>query len=1798
MTPRSSNPGEARAARFLCLALAGLAAAAVGRVARADGSGEPRDPAAPRLRWEDVEGPPFVVGGKRPSYRSVRDEPAVSLAAGESVLVWLPANALLRLRAVRPAELAESDLEVWRSNGSGVELRGRPVPTQDRSTLLFDPRSPNASVVEVRRPEGRTPLDLVLSISKCEFEDCEPWCRDLVPLSGELVEIGGAGASWISDPPLAYRRATGGEACAGAVRGPAHCRLESRLLYPEGEGASLQSYALRIWVDGEPHDVRHETSVDSSRAHFANGAERVFGRRRWHCFEVAEGWHEVRVEAGPDVCVRLLEVSSGDRLLGLGAWPPAAAGHLGGSLGHERELPFDPGELAERLAPTPGSARYLGNSHLDAGLLTAYRAWEGLRWYGSPPARRDEWGVTLRRNARYRSLLPDEFRTDEPQLVASFRAPALKDPLGPRSEARLRSEDVAPALRGFASGVFFRVPEGEANAHVFRLPRRYAPSLLRIAVARPCPFATRVFVELPGAGTHLVKILPGPELPSTSYRPSDAEAAAAAVVAELARTFDPSEGRALSFERSVAPSPLIDAGTAEIELPQSVGSVRVWAEGEGTPPRIALQVLSEAPYELTEREFAEALRVRAPRPAGLLEEFARWYEDPDAVLFAGDDLLAHRLPLFRFLGRELDALAAEKPDAPHPEPDPTAGSGEDPRGATALAEGFERAGEWLLALEAWTSVLRSGRAEGRLPARLGRVRALEALGEEFLAELQLLGTVAAESGAELRERALEELLRFYERRDAGDSIVRVLARAVAESRDPRLVRELAARLAERGEGGFALELLLDLPEDARPLELWLRTARAAGWWRSFEEARSRLSDAAERSYWEGVRLVSQRSYRAAVEALRSGGPRGERMAARIGEAAEIARRFCGPDPRERALAVFDWEEWHARAEGPRVWAPERSVVVRAAGAASCRGVARNVYELYYRSRPGRPVEARILGPRKVRLSVRPLHPSGRETRLDAWIVLRGLGLFVPICVAGNRAAQGLELVGKPDSIPGVEVRRELSLGPGLHAFEVLSDRVEMLVRFELEDPELDIGILPPLAHESLLGAFESDGGFVELPEDLDPTTAARLALRIGSRGLLAERREGLERLAAGEAGVSEEERTLAAAWLEEIGRSRPASPSGDELDRAYALVAREGPVAAMERLLFSAECDPGLLPRARHLAERLLRAHAGAPGLTRLARRALAGTGWERITLVRDSAGFRYVRPPAWEPELPELRARAALLRAPRPGEVPIVGANVLRFPFRNPAPAAIEIGLRLEAVEFARPIPSTVLVRLDGEAARRMLLSPEEPEARVALTVPEGEHAVAISVEDPDANQYVWVTCGKGAGEESPEHPDAGEGDSGAETGRRRRYHIATAERPVRFDVEGPAWLRIDELRDGRTWTRHLEVPEGVREVCLRPEPGREEALFRIFRRAPAESKDQPDPPAALARIRDVPPPPWEVRARPRADGFVLADPFPPGREEDGTFAVELSVNRRRIFEEAQREGGYDRYVELKGSYLAWDLTRSVHVAASALYRAHEDAGPTLGFEGTLRCRADWLPVNLKLSGSAYVQWPDGGRAHPRGPAEWSLALEGSVSKLCPLGPKAYHIPSLSVFGRLLSLEGPSPYRGVAIDPDVFSPYKDDHRNGVVLSETFVYRPWLDVEWWARAAVVSNQDLHAPVVDHVSGWLGWRQYAFGAVADLGYRIGAFWEDEDRRSNVVRHAVFARISYDFWAGPKDRIELGVEYRHDFPDDRDVGLFSITWYFSNGRSYEDSPPGTVPFEDLRAARVPPAYRPRVLEICGE
>ena len=85
-----------------------------------------------------------------------------------------------------------------------------------------------------------------------------------------------------------------------------------------------------------------------------------------------------------------------------------------------------------------------------------------------------------------------------------------------------------------------------------------------------------------------------------------------------------------------------------------------------------------------------------------------------------------------------------------------------------------------------------------------------------------------------------------------------------------------------------------------------------------------------------------------------------------------------------------------------------------------------------------------------------------------------------------------------------------------------------------------------------------------------------------------------------------------------------------------------------------------------------------------------------------------------------------------------------------------------------------------------------------------------------------------------------------------------------------------------------------------------------------------------------------------------------------------------------------------------------------------------------------------------------------------------------------------------------------------------------------------------------------------------------------------FFSDGDREDSDTRQAISAELFRDFWITPRSRLEIGFEYRHDFPDNEDAGFVSITWHFSNGRGLRDFWPSRSDFRNLREAYVPEHY----------
>jgi hypothetical protein len=1225
---------------------------------------------------------------------------------------------------------------------------------------------------------------------------------------------------------------------------------------------------------------------------------------------------------------------------------------------------------------------------------------------------------------------------------------------------------------------------------------------------------------------------------------------------------------------------------------------------------VAVQYLGEEAYVPIESEYLELLRrVRAAPPdtVTLATLFGNWRDGsaPDPHLEA--DLRNTLLPLFRRLRAAEEDFASLT--APPERPQRAVLEVDEPFVAEsrALGAAFEATGDALPALEAWSNSRSSIDTETRLRARDGIISALDALGESFLADLQLQGMAIHEESPRLREEAFERLIaRRSESRD-DDAILDLLAARAVAGGGSRITIRLVEALAEGGFDDLAFLAILGAPAAESPPEAIIGSALNLRWWTLFDAWTATLPDPRRQKWWVGLKRAATADHDGALEAFAEAGPEGREMEQRLREALRIRVELSRSDIEARRRAVLDWEAWQESHPGPWTWTDDPGLIADHAGAGACYSPARHLFIQYVRASPSRPVMATVLGPVDLRIESRPLHPEGSDGSIDGWLHVREEGFFRPFAITGNRPSLGLELVPRLGKIPGKMTASHLSLGPGLHRLQIGAPDMEVLVRVLSRRPRFPLGVLPPLTPSTLERALNgsselpgrlASGGVRFVPSDpardeetlpLIPIASLRAQERFseqsGRDALLGARialRTGEAHAAAGDTG--EAGLTLAAreAMLLE----------SESIDDAFRLPMGDRPEDIFRRmnlLVYAAESFPERRAAARVMGETLFREHPTVQGLQDLHHRLVRGMEWRLVGSIRDSAGVRRVDTIASRPESPELRTRRALLLPFAEDERLVTSESRLGLSVRNSRPTVFEIDARIDVVEFLPRSRLSVLYQLDDEAPREVGFDSESPRRTFKVLLPEGEHVFRLWMNEIVANHFLRVSL-KEVVSDGAESPTALEAKPPASI--ERLYTVSTREKPLRLALQGPSELRVDEFRDGFTLTRHVPLLEGFHELVLPPEEGREEALLRIFQRVENPRHEEVcvarDTGAPLA----VPPPGVELEARRAAPDIAVRDALGLGNEEDGTFSLETSLRRRRILEEDDRGGrnglDADHFLEVRGSHRAFEEAWDAHFETGLLGRLHARAGPTLGIFEDIFHAPSWLPAVLRFTATAFGQWPAGGVAEPAGPFEWSISARGSVSRRFALGLRAYHTPSAALFGRVLSLRDTDRYRRGKIDQDVFTRYKGDHRAGLTLSETVGVFPWLDTELWGTASLTSNEDLNPGGPDHASLSAGLKQLWNGTQFDVTYRTTLFFHDGDRGTKRIRHALSFDARHEVWVTGRDRLEAGLEVEHEFVTSETVGFIFLAWHFGNGRGYRDFRPGQVDFGPLRSARMPPEH----------
>ncbi len=961
-------------------------------------------------------------------------------------------------------------------------------------------------------------------------------------------------------------------------------------------------------------------------------------------------------------------------------------------------------------------------------------------------------------------------------------------------------------------------------------------------------------------------------------------------------------------------------------------------------------------------------------------------------------------------------------------------------------------------------------------------------------------------------------------------------------------------------------------------------------------------------------MLARGRYQQAHAEFLLGGDDGGAYARHLDQALQIHSRLRSVDPEFRGQAVFLWETWLADHPGPRIWREEATLVSDYAETADVYSIERDIVTTYYKSRPSSPVWLEVLGPGRLKLEARPVHGLS-DSPIDDRLHIKGDTQHFVNAIAGNRPASGLRIVGDCEHVPGWKVKREFDVGPGLHRINVAAESVDVLVRVLASRPELPIPVLPPLTRETLnavLGGTYarreapqfgemnrqfvqflpmSDTGFPSLipitrpvktrhimvnPQSAQLTseTVARLALRTGQS--ISELRDHPGEWKQRTAPTRQVERT-SFRFRTPIERTEIRSTSGADNDI----------LDQVQRLLYQAETDPASGWKSRVEGLQLCSRHPRIRRVQNLRQRLKRKTEWSRFQQFTSSAGVRTVQLTGWFPESPSVRIRQALLPRLSDDEHMISGDRRLVLSLNILDPTVFRIELRSAQIEFVAPTPMTVAFQQDDQPVQQFSLSPAQPEHAFQIAVDGGTHQLKVWIAEPLANQFLRlkiVERSRDAGEHQNESAIVRE--------QNRVYEVATHAEPVRFEIRGPAWIRIDEWRDGITLTNYEAVLEENRTIELHPLARHKQALFRVYelvravnsvRHATHWERTEPVP---------VPDPLITLPTDRLLDGAVvndepagvvrIHDAFPLGGQESATWAAGLSIVRRRPLEEGIDGRQPDEFLQFGITRSYFDQWRHNYWRTNLLFRQREAAGPSVGIRHAFRHDGDVIPLTAILEGAAYVQNPGGASAPANSETEWSAFVRGRLQQSQQITPIFSHLPSISVFGRLISLDR-NVYAAGRLDQDIFTPYKTNHRHGTTLSETFSLRPWIDTRLLLRGSLTSNEDFNIASPDHISLRTGWAQALGPLTVAASYRLTRFFQDDDRANARLQNLVYLDTFADWWPTFYNRSELGFRLQHDLDRGSTSAWLSLNWFFDNGRDYRDLMPGEIEFRNLRMQR---------------
>jgi len=1507
------------------------------------------------------------------------------------------------------------------------------------------------------------------------------------------------------------------------LHGPIRITLESRFIYPPTESALAQDYQISAQLDEKSDDLilEFETGAETEQQLTIDGKAPVLGRLQVGYLDIPKGEHSLRLTSSANLYIRLLREQSFDYLFPdlnrpvlkkkteLPEWIKRASWQL-----TEKELSVIVSNRPNNMMEIEKIALRLAqdNSRREGGLLGAMILREAFKRYPSESKIRRMANSLLGKHSFYRNLLP--FQT-APSL-ARFIPYRLRPPELPNLPLIVAEQHQEAYLKRIPGAYF--TPLSIACAQLYKLPRRTVPSLLRIVAKEPNRLKKPqiLWVQFDNSPPVMMEVIPQHlELAKKNYRFNQGEAM-------------------LALDHGTPFVSLIKAGYFVLDLPSKVRQIKVWQPSCATESlEIALQYRAAKPFRLDESEY-ESITSQFETEQHLFQYFVNSLHS-ERKTQAGY-LYNHWLPLIRFLkARKKHFRAAINPQNREKLQLLSLQTLDNLQQQARKAQTEKR---WLVALEFWSRIAQGTRGKWQREAALARIKALEQLGELFLAK-RLLQELYLDSPDPILSQQAFRLLLSREQNPLAK--IAPLATEVLRNPTPAMLIQLAQVLVENGYYDYAFMIGMALPSASRPHALMLELTYRFGWWHSFEQLLPKVSKEKQR-IWQGYRAQKQGDYAAALKFWREGDAE---LANALEKGLQIRQQLQG---QFKEAAITAWEHWQAAHPGPKEWKTAITLIKDYARSELIYGIEQDLFFNVFISEINRPVKLQIPGPMRVRLQFRTLHEPNNNQPLDAWVQVKEVSnpsapkLHI-VRLNNILPSDGLRIVGEAQKL-GHQTTQVFEFGPGRHEVEISAVNLPIAIKVQAEKPRLPLAVLPPINEETLVAALNLKNDRQVSQNAIEKCGCLNCVLLIPRCIAIQSASRPLR--------FWKPQRSFIHQWRQRGQVDDDTKPIKDILKR-------------MSLLLWKAEQQPSQSLIVE--GESLFRGHPQTPHLRSLWAALRANTQWKSVQTIESSAGIHFVEMQGWQPESTSMRIRKALLKNVTEDEQIITGYNPMALSMFNLSATTLKLTLRMDDVISFKPIHTSVLYWLDNEPRRRLRLTPMQASQTLEISVPEGEHILYIAIEKPVANQFLRIRLKESA----PLFQKY-----------ERSYQVSTQEEPLIVNVKGPNWLRISEWHPTHIDTRYQQVGEGWHRLTFQPAKGQTMALLRLHEMVPKDENEK-QAEVQLRHLRVVAESlpeqhlyVYEETKSTRKGDFPLRldvrDGIPLSEQRKDSRSFTASWRRRQNVEEDDIQ--FQDFFEISTTYRYFD--KGDYLKSKWLVRFNEEGDITLGAKRDLHYKqAQGRPFALRLSGSIYAQqvWD--------GDLEWHGLVKGSLSHYWRINLKSYHVPSFSVFGRWLSLsEAPDEFAD-RLDNDVYSNYKTDHRFGIRLADSFIYEPWRDTRWVGRVRLNSNENIVKP--DYLRLKAEWQQLLGEAQFNLAYRFYHYWSDDDRKLSVNRHWLSLDFSWDIWDKNLSRWEWGIKLDQDLDNNELQGMLYLSWH--NSRGYQDFLPGEVDFLRLRKKRMP-------------